>query len=106
MINWYFRINNTKNKDFESDTTLVGNEMTLVKENIEAVVRRMSEKNARSLHAVAILGEEQRHHRSIIMAPEDVASFQQELLKSTTLKAKQKKFDLTKILGEALKKHL
>ena len=41
MINWYFRINNTKNKDFEFDTTLVGNEMTLVKENIEAVVRRM-----------------------------------------------------------------
>ena len=40
------------------------------------------------------------------MGPEDVASFQQELLKSTTLKAKQKKFDLTKILSEALKKHL
>lgn len=54
MINWYFRINNTKNKDFESDTTLVGNDMTLVKDNIEAVVRRMSENNARSLHAVAI----------------------------------------------------
>lgn len=54
MINWYFRINNTKNKDFETDTTLVRNDMTLVKENIEAVVRRMSEKNARSLHAVAI----------------------------------------------------
>jgi hypothetical protein len=54
MENWYFRINNTNNKDFESDTTLVVSEMMQVKENIEALVQRMSEKNAHSLHAVAI----------------------------------------------------
>ena len=54
MGNWYFGINNTRNKDFESETVLAANEMMQVKENIEALIQRMSEKNATSLHAVAI----------------------------------------------------
>ena len=51
-------------------------------------------------------GKNVKRRSTIIMAPEDVASFQQELLKTTAIKAQQKKFNLTKILGEALKKHL
>ena len=46
MGNWYFGINNTRNKDFESETVLAANEMMQVKENIEALIQRMSEKNA------------------------------------------------------------